>query len=124
FAWGVMFAAFFVSVPSLHLDPRRLSRWGYLGIALLGVSVGIWAISGSNTSEEQKLFTRWGLELFHILPSAAAFLMLFFVFDPTCPGSRILGLPWLRFIGIVSYEWFLFHQPVVVHFHKYFGATD
>jgi peptidoglycan/LPS O-acetylase OafA/YrhL len=49
--------------------------------------------------------------------------MLFFVFDPECLGSRILAHSSLRFIGIVSYEWFLIHQPVVYLFQDIFGQT-
>jgi peptidoglycan/LPS O-acetylase OafA/YrhL len=63
------------------------------------------------------------VEYFHWLPSVATFLMLFFVFDPSCAGSRLLGSAWLRFTGIVSYEWFLFHGPVVNYFSETFGKT-
>jgi peptidoglycan/LPS O-acetylase OafA/YrhL len=46
-------------------------------------------------------------------------LMLFFVFDPRCLGARILGCAPLRFTGIISYEWFLFHGPIVGWFHAH-----
>lgn len=62
--------------------------------------------------------------MFHLLPSLSVFLMLFFVLDPQSLGARFFAQPWLRFIGIVSYEWFLFHQPVVVQFAKIFGHTQ
>jgi peptidoglycan/LPS O-acetylase OafA/YrhL len=35
----------------------------------------------------------------------------------------VLSLGWLRFTGIVSYEWFLFHGPFVQWFHSHIGAT-
>jgi peptidoglycan/LPS O-acetylase OafA/YrhL len=63
--------------------------------------------------------TRWSVEIGHLLPSVAAMLMLFFLFDRQCLGSRILGCAPLRFIGIISYEWFLFHGPIARWFHDH-----
>ena len=50
-------------------------------------------------------------------------LMLFFVFDPAGLGARFFSQGWLRFTGIISYEWFLFHGPVVGWFHEHTGPT-
>jgi peptidoglycan/LPS O-acetylase OafA/YrhL len=54
----------------------------------------------------------------------SSFLLLFFVFDPQCLAARILSASYLRFIGIVSYEWFLFHQPVLFWFRGEFGSAN
>ncbi|MDR3457455.1 MAG: hypothetical protein P4N60_08415 [Verrucomicrobiae bacterium] len=50
-------------------------------------------------------------------------LLLYFVFDPGSLGARFFSLGWLRFTGIISYEWFLFHGPVVACFHEHTGPT-
>jgi len=120
FAWGVLFSGVFVSLSSIRQEIQALSLFGYAGLVLLAASLGFWRY-WSLSFDIQDHPARWSTEVFHLLPSAATFLMLFFVFDPKCFGARILSHPWLRFIGIVSYEWFLFHQPVVSLFHEIFG---
>ena len=50
--------------------------------------------------------------------------MLFFVFDPGSLGARFLSMRWLRFTGIISFEWFLFHGPVVAWFKEHSGPTN
>src|SRR5206468_3287304 len=57
------------------------------------------------------------------LPGLSAFLMLFFIFHPGCLGARLFSGPLLRFLGIVSYEWFLIHQPVQVQFREFLGSS-
>jgi peptidoglycan/LPS O-acetylase OafA/YrhL len=120
FAWGVLFAGVFTSLSAVRDQVRALSLFGYAGVVLLMATLGFWAF-WSHLFDIHSHPARWSVEVFHFLPSIAAFLMLFFVFDPHCLGSRLLGHPWLRFIGIVSYEWFLFHQPVVYFFQDVLG---
>ncbi|HWY32143.1 MAG TPA: acyltransferase [Candidatus Acidoferrum sp.] len=122
FAWGILFSGIYVSLSAVRDEVRLLSLLGYAGLALLIASIALYA-------RWARLFNidlqpaRWSTEVFHLLPGASAFLMLFFVFDPYCIGSRILGHSSLRFIGIVSYEWFLFHLPVVYLFRDVFGRS-
>ena len=52
------------------------------------------------------------------------FLLLFFVFNPDSYGARLLNTNWLRFVGIVSYEWFLFHLSIVRWFAHVFEHTQ
>jgi peptidoglycan/LPS O-acetylase OafA/YrhL len=35
-----------------------------------------------------------------------------------------LCAPWLRWCGIVSYEWYLFHQPITLWARTFFGPAD
>jgi len=122
FAWGVLFSGVFVSLSAVRDEVRALSLFGYAGLVLLVASLGFWAF-WTHLFDIRGHPARWSTEVFHLLPSASAFLMLFFVFDPKCVGSRFLAHPALRFVGIVSYEWFLFHQPVVYLFQDIFGHT-
>jgi peptidoglycan/LPS O-acetylase OafA/YrhL len=56
----------------------------------------------------------WIFELFRALPALAAFLLLFVLYLPAQHWlPRALSFRPLTFIGLVSYEWFLFHQPPV-----------
>jgi len=122
FAWGVAFAGAYVPLSEAGASLRPLSIFGYAGVALMSVTVLYWGYWGEhfNTGSEP---TRWSEEIGHLLPSCAAMLMLFFVFDRECLGSRWLSASWLRFVGIVSYEWFLFHGPIVAWFHQNNGPS-
>jgi peptidoglycan/LPS O-acetylase OafA/YrhL len=53
----------------------------------------------------------------------AAGCLLFFVADPAHPVARLLCAPWLRWCGIISYEWYLFHQPIIVWARQSFGPA-
>jgi len=122
FAWGVLFSGLFVSLSAMRDQLRNLSLLGYAGLVLLVATMALYALwvplfgDGDQSS-------RWNSEVFQFLPGAAAFLILFFIFDPTCIGSRVLSNSWLGFIGLVSYEWFLFHEPIVIGFRDLFGKT-
>jgi peptidoglycan/LPS O-acetylase OafA/YrhL len=117
FGWGVLFAGFFVEWPGTAIDARRWRYFGYAGMLLLAATVGLHAVWDS------KFYittypSRWSLEAFHFLPALSCFLLLFFLFDANCLGSRLFAWAPLRFIGIVSYEWFLFHQAAVLLFRE------
>lgn len=122
FGWGVAFGGIFVQLGKVS-DLRPLSVLGYMGLLLVVVtllSLGYWSEHFSILAQP----TRWSVEIGHFLPGLAAMLTLFFVFDPTCLGFRVLSIRWLRFIGLVSYEWFLFHGPVVSWFHENTGPSQ
>jgi len=122
FAWGILFSGIFVSLSAVRDKIRALSLFGYVGLVLLMASLVFWMLL-SRSFDMALHPTRWSVETFHLLPGASAFFLLFFTFDARCIGTRILAHPWLRFVGIVSYEWFLFHEPVVYLFKDIFGHT-
>jgi peptidoglycan/LPS O-acetylase OafA/YrhL len=110
FAYGVLFAGLYAALGQHTPQLRALGLLGYLGIGLLLLYIFFWCV-WSHEYDIRAHQTRWSLEFNHLLPGLAGFFLLFFVFDPECLGSKILGFSWLRFIGIVSFEWFLFHWP-------------
>ena len=63
-------------------------------------------------------------EVCHGLAGIIAFLILFFIFAPTCPGVRFLSCPLLRFTGLISYEWYLFHEPVIFFARWWWGSAQ
>jgi peptidoglycan/LPS O-acetylase OafA/YrhL len=117
FAWGVLLAGIYVSrgAPAATAT-RPLARLGYLGAALLAASAVVLAFVDFSP--------RAAVEWQRFLPGIAAFFTAFFVFDPHSIGSRVLSWPILRFTGIISYEWFLLHQPAQVFFHSLVGSTQ
>jgi peptidoglycan/LPS O-acetylase OafA/YrhL len=123
FGWGVMFAWLFAGKMLAHHTPRRLANVGYAGICLLIVMATAWAhlVRVERIHEHPTLLN---LNLFEYVLGLAGFLMLFFVYDPTQWGARLLSNHWLRFTGIISYEWFLFHAPVIRTYESWFGATN
>ena len=122
FAWGILFAGLFVSCSAFPGKFRFLGSLGYAGLALLLATLCLFAVSAHLFGIDARP-VRWSTEAFHLLAALSAFLLLFFVFDPDCLGVRLLAQPWLRFVGIVSYEWFLLHLPLVRLFQDIFGHT-
>lgn len=117
FGWGVLFAGFFVTWPPTTSGASRLRYAGYAGMALLAITIGLHALWDGRFDITTRP-SRWSEEAFHFFPALSCFLLLFFLFDADCLGSRLFAWSPLRFIGIVSYEWFLFHQAVVMYFQE------
>ena len=122
FAWGVAFAGVYVALGTAREQVRALSLFGYVGVALMLVTLVFWGLWGKQFDIRGHP-SRWSVEVAHLLPALATMLMLFFVFDPTSLGTRFFSCAPLRFTGIISYEWFLFHGPVVNWFHEHTGST-
>lgn len=123
FAYGVLFAGIYAGLREAGTQARALSVFGYAGVLLMGVTLVFWGFWSAEFGI-RALPARWSVEIAHLLPALAAMLMLFFIFDRNNLGSRFFSLGWLRFIGIVSYEWFLFHGPFVRWFHEHIGPTQ
>jgi peptidoglycan/LPS O-acetylase OafA/YrhL len=122
FAWGVAFAGVYVALGAVREQVRALSLFGYAGAAFLLVTMVLWGL-WTEQFDLRGHPTRWSYEIMHLLPALATLLLLFFVFDAECLGARVLSCKPLRFTGIISYEWFLFHGPVVNWFHEHTGPT-
>ncbi len=50
--------------------------------------------------------------------------LLFYAVQPENPRARWLCTPWLRWCGIISYECYLFHQPLIYFSRGFFGPTN
>ena len=51
-------------------------------------------------------------------------LLLCYAADPENPRVRWLCAPWLCWCGIISYEWYLFHQPMIYWSREFFGGAN
>ena len=122
FAWGVLFAGIYSGLGEARAQARALSVLGYAGAALMVVALLFWGY-WVNEFGVREHPNRWSVEASHLLPALATMLMLFFVFDQESWGSKFLSQGWLRFTGLISYEWFLFHGTVVLWFHEHYGAA-
>jgi peptidoglycan/LPS O-acetylase OafA/YrhL len=60
----------------------------------------------------------------HALVLIASSLLLFYVANPNTTMTRHLAHPFLRWFGLISYEWYLFHQPVIFWARSSFGPAS
>jgi peptidoglycan/LPS O-acetylase OafA/YrhL len=123
FAWGVVFAWFYVKRQATGHPRRALHRLSYVGIAVMLVTLAIGAWVGPSKDYLQKPSFETDA-IFHILLGLSAFLLLFSIFLPSANLVReTLSHPALVFVGIISYEWFLFHHPFVILARELIGES-
>jgi len=101
FPLGVLFAALVASGRGF----RGLAGIGYAGLLLVGIALVFQALINIHLLELPEFFPT-------ALMMLAGVTALFFVFDHNAVGARFLCMPWLRWLGMVSYEWYLLHQPL------------
>ena len=121
FAWGVLFGAYYISKPK-DSDWRSYGRLGYLGLLLLIGSILVFA-AWAQWWPESYLLSSGFIETRHLLPTVAAFFLLFLIFHNQCWLARFFSSPALKFLGIVSYEWFLIHQPLQREFREWMSSA-
>lgn len=115
FAWGLLFSTWYLSKSQELERWKPLARLGYAGLVTLVIAglVQVFRLRDNNMPE------RLDIELNHLLPGISAFLMLFFAFDQNCFGNRFFSSHPMRFVGAVSYEWFLIHVPIYAFFRNF-----
>jgi len=115
FSWGLLFACLYTVVPQASGHRKRLALIGYLGIASLAATMLL----------EANYYLMAPVISFEIplhLSGPSTFLALFFVFDPAAMGTRIFSIPFIRYLGMVSYEWFLLHLLILDRFRAGMGG--
>jgi peptidoglycan/LPS O-acetylase OafA/YrhL len=100
FPLGVLFAALVAS----GRGSNSLVRIGYAGFLMVIIAIFDCVVCFSNNSV-MSVYPK-------IMMMVASTACLFFVFDQSSLGARFLCMPWLRWLGMVSYEWYLLHQPL------------
>jgi len=121
FSWGILFAAIY----AVKRDTWQNRTWtgiaGFCGIATLAAGLlldPVAAYFGWFRHDEFLLS-----ELLGLLSGLGTFLLLFFCFNPTSRTVKLLSSAPLMLMGLVSYEWFIFHQPVVFSFRTLVGSS-
>jgi peptidoglycan/LPS O-acetylase OafA/YrhL len=115
FAFGILLAGF----ENLQRMPKSWARLGDIGFVFLAAS--LLATSWFNLHpvaqpELQQEMIGWAVKI-------SAALMLCYVADPNHPRTRLFSQPWLRWCGLISYEWYLFHQPLIFWARESFGPA-
>jgi len=112
FAWGILFSIVFLRWHDSETVKKIGPAFGFIGLCLMAATYLLYAILQYHFS----IFSHPSLsisELFRYMPSIATFFLLFLCFSPEHRLTRILSFGPLVYMGIVSYEWFLFHMPPV-----------
>ncbi|MEJ0088402.1 MAG: acyltransferase [Limisphaerales bacterium] len=96
--------------------------WARLGvIGLILWPLALLGVAWLQTHPASKDFAT--LEVVGWLEKAASAMLLCYVASPQHPVAQWLCAPWLRWCGIVSYEWYLFHQPITLWARNFFGPA-
>jgi peptidoglycan/LPS O-acetylase OafA/YrhL len=116
--------AFFLGILVAGLDTggllkKKWARLGMIGVVLWPVAA---LVAGWTRSHTDTDFTRLDT-LESWMEKIGSGCLLFYVANPTATIPRLLCSPVLRWCGIVSYEWYLFHQPIVLWARDIFGSA-
>ena len=118
FAWGVLFAGILATSRNRGADLPG-SKIGWLGVLTLFLALAWHAWTNQSRVSDKWVAHTVGI----LLAGLATFLMLFFLTDAPNPGSRLFSKSWVKYLGVVSYEWFLLHQPVIRAFRDHAGGS-
>lgn len=116
FAFGVLLAG----LENLQMIKKTWARLGDLGFLLLAASVlGLAWFETHPTAALaiQSEALTWVVKL-------ASAMLLCYIANPDHPRARLLCAPWLRWCGVISYEWYLFHQPIVLWTRFLLGPAE
>lgn len=114
FAWGMLFGLFFAKNPCFPVRRARLIGW-VGGGGLLAV-YGLYAV-GKYFNHAQIPY--WlVLEGFHLVTPLFATLSLFLCYEKIC-SFPVFKSRALIFMGVVSYEWYLLHGPVMIYLRPF-----
>lgn len=115
FALGILLAG----MENLGMLRKSWARLGDVGLVLLALALP--AISCANLHQMGDPHLRE--EFFGWVVRIASACLLCYIANPQHPRVRMLSQPWLRWCGIISYEWYLFHQPVILWARASFGPA-
>jgi len=116
FYLGVLIAG----IENMKLLKKSFTLFGDIGfVMLLGIvfSAGCLALRHKPENDLQHYAIGWLMKI------ASGFLLCY-VADPQNPRAKLLCNPALRWFGIISYEWYLFHQPVVSWARQSLGSAS
>jgi peptidoglycan/LPS O-acetylase OafA/YrhL len=117
--------AFFLGILLAGLENAGLVKRSWANLGFMGLV--LWATA--------LVLNGWGqVHSQSLNPANAAVLdwtekigsscLLCYIANPRHPFALALCAPWLRWCGIISYEWYLFHQPAVLWARQAFGAAN
>jgi len=116
FTFGVALAGF-DNLKYWHKGWSWIANAGW-GLLLLGLTGTAWVRMNLQNHGV------WLEDAFYLVILIGTGSLLFYATDPQKPIAQLLCSPWLRWCGIISYEWYLFHQPLVLISRMFFGPSN
>jgi len=116
FCLGVLIAG----LDNAGVMKKNWARMGIIGLVLWPLA--LLAIAWLEMHPERKNFTT--KEALDWMEKIASGCLLCYVANPRHPVATLLCAPWLRWCGIVSYEWYLFHRPFIVWARGFFRPAN
>jgi len=114
FAVGVLVAG----LHCMGAIDRSWARVGNVGLIVVGIMLPVQAwravYSHPNPVDDETV---------ELVFKLAFGCTLLFVADTACISARMLCHPLLRYFGVISYEWYLFHQPLLLWTRSLFGSA-
>ena len=120
FGWGILFAGWFVRRQTQKAASPAGGKRGYAGLGLLLAAL-LWQTVVFRTGLDGRWFAH---ALATLLTGLATLLLLFLLLEPHTLAARVFSARWLKYLGIISYEWFLLHQPVIHYFRRSVGHAQ
>jgi peptidoglycan/LPS O-acetylase OafA/YrhL len=115
FCLGILVAG----LENLGLIKKSWVRWGVAGVVLWPLTL----LTAAWLNMRPIGHTFMGDEMVRAAVKLAAGCLLLLIADPQHSVARFLCAPWLRWCGIISYEWYLFHQPLANWSRVYLGPA-
>ena len=116
--------SFYFGILVAGLDCRGLLKKGWENLAIFGWI--LWPIAlfitVSRLTWPEKVGPGWR-EVAMWFENIGSGCLLFYVANPRHFIAQLLCAPWLRWCGIISYEWYLFHQPIILWSRAHFGSA-
>lgn len=112
-----------IFVAGLHTAGRLSPGWARLGSAGFFL-LALCFIVQSYTQLWPFSPVALSAEVLHNFVLIASGLLLLYVAKPDWGLGRHLAHPLLRWFGLISYEWYLFHQPVILWARNSFGPAN
>jgi len=117
FAFGVAFSG----IHNLYQISKKYVVLGDLGCFIfLSSMISRWCLNIFPSTGYTKIYMIQD-ESFDFIVKIACGLMLFYVLDQNYFSVKIISNPLLRWFGLISYEWYLFHQPIYQWTKKFMG---
>lgn len=111
-----------VCIAGLHTAGRITEKWarlGDLGIILIAIAFPL-----SAWSDLKEISNYWLLLALSWFVKIAAACLLCYVAYPQNPRAKWLTQSWLCWFGAISYEWYLFHYPLIVWVRQWAGNCN
>jgi len=107
-------------IDALKIWNKSWSKIGPVGWLLMFIGLSGLAWGEINSSASPAILR----EVFHWIFVLGTGCLLCYAAAPEHPHARWLCAPWLRWCGIISYEWYLFHQPMIIGTRELLGPTS